>query len=164
MAEAPVPGPSHSSPPALMETGGAGDGQSWADWAEASAKAEFRQVQPPKHPRSQSRKWVVGLMLPFLLHDSEGRHVSVMKLYDHAAEQPPPQDGIAGEVIRHLHTHMLPRDARHLGNQLVCMIAEYHLTSSARVTLTESQILLEAAKPLLHNLKLYVPNISFEGS
>ena len=44
MAEAPVPGPSHSSPPALMETGGVGDGQSWADRAEASAEAEFQQV------------------------------------------------------------------------------------------------------------------------
>ena len=44
MVEAPVPGPSHSSPPAPMETGGVGDGQSWADRAEASAKAEFRQV------------------------------------------------------------------------------------------------------------------------
>ena len=51
MVEAPVPGPSHSSPPAPMETGGAGDGQSWADQAEASAEAEFRQVRPPKHPR-----------------------------------------------------------------------------------------------------------------
>ena len=57
MAEAPIPGPSHSSPPALMETGGAGDGQSWADWAEASAEAEFQQVRPLKCPRSQSRKW-----------------------------------------------------------------------------------------------------------
>ena len=44
MAETPIPSPSHSSPPAPMETGGAGDGQSWADWAETSAEAEFRQV------------------------------------------------------------------------------------------------------------------------
>ena len=86
-----------------------------------------------------------------------------MKLYDPAAEQPPPLDGVAGEAIRHLHTHMLPQDARHLGNQVVCMIVEYHLTSSARVSSTQSPILLEAAKPLLPNLKLYVPNISFEG-
>ena len=103
-------------------------------------------------------------MLPFPLQDSEGRHAAVMKLYDHTAEQLPPWDGIAGEAIRHLHSHMLPRDARHLGNQVVCMIAEYHLTSSARVTSTESPILPEAAKPLLPNLKSYVPNISFEGS
>ena len=44
MVEAPVHGPSHSSPPAPMETGGVGDGQSWANQAEASAEAEFRQV------------------------------------------------------------------------------------------------------------------------
>ena len=164
MAEAPVPSPSHSSQPAPMETGGAGDGQSWADRAEASAEAEFRQVRPPKHPRSQSRRWGVGPTLPFPIQDLEGRHAAVMKLYDHAVEQLPPQDGIAGEAIRHLHSHMLPRDAMHLGNQVVCMIAEYHLMSSSRVTSTESPILPEAAKPLLPNLKSYVPNISFEGT
>ena len=102
-------------------------------------------------------------MLPFPLQDSEGRHAAVMKLYDHAAEQPPPRDGIAGEAIRHLHSHMLPRDARRLGNQVVCMIAEYHLTCSSRVTSTESPILPEVAKPLLPNLKSYIPHISFEG-
>ena len=161
MVEAPVPGPSHSSQPAPMETGGVGDGKSWA---EASAEAEFWQVRPPKHPRSQSRRWGVGLTLPFPLQDSEGRHAAIMKLYDHAAEQPPPQDGIDGEAVRHLHSHMLPRDARCLGNQVVCMIAEYHLTSSSRVTSTESPILPEAAKPLLPSLKFYVLNISFEGT
>ena len=106
----------------------------------------------------------MGPTLPFSLQDSEGRHATVMKLYDHAMEQPPPRDGIAGEAIRLLHSHMLPRDTRHLGNQVVCMIAEYHLRSSARVTSTEAPILPEAAKPLLPNLKSYVPNISFEGS
>ena len=163
MVEASIPGPSHSSPPALMETGRAGDSQSWADWAEVSAKAEFRQARPPKCPRSQSRKREVVPTLPFPLQDLEGRHTSVMKLYDHAAEQPPPLDGVAGEVIRHLHTHMLPQDARCLRNQVVCMIVEYHLTSSTRVSSTQSRILPEAAKPLLPNLKSYVPNISFEG-
>ena len=106
----------------------------------------------------------MGPTLPFPLQDSEGRHAAVMKLHDHATEQPPPRDGIAGEAIRHLHSHMLPRDARCLGNQVVCMIAEYHLTSSSRVTSTESPILPEAAKPLLPNLKSYIPNISFEGT
>ena len=163
MAEASIPGPSHSSPPALMETGRAGDSQSWADWVEASAKAEFRQARPPKCPHSQSRRQEVVPALPFSLQDSEGRYASVMKLYDHAAEQPPPVDGVTGEAIRHLHTHMLPRDARHLGNQVVCMIAEYHLTSSIRVSSTQSPILPEVAKPLLPNLESYVPNISFEG-
>ena len=87
-----------------------------------------------------------------------------MRLYEHTAEQPLPPDGVTGEAIRHLHTHMLPRDARCLRNQVVCMIAEYHLTSSARVSSTLSPVLLEAAKPLLPALKSYIPNISFEGS
>ena len=87
-----------------------------------------------------------------------------MRLYEHAVEQPLPPDGVAGEAIRHLHSHMLPWDTRHLGNQVVCMIAEYHLTSSTRVSLTLSPVLLEAAKPLLPALKTYVPNILFEGT
>ena len=164
MVEGPVPGPSHSSPPALMETGGVGDDQSWADRVEASTETEFWQARPPKRPRFQSRKREVVLMLPFSLQDSEGRHALVMKLYEHATEQTPSPDGVAGEAIRHLHTHLLPREARCLGNQVVCMIAEYHLTSSARVSSTQSPILPEAVKPLLSNLKLYVPKVSFEGS
>ena len=103
-------------------------------------------------------------MLPFPLQDPDGRLTSIMGLYEHAGEQPLPWDGVAGEAIRHLHPHMLPWDARCLGNQVVCMIAEYHLTSSARVSSTLSPVLPEAAKPLLPALKMYVPNISFEGT
>ena len=141
-----------------------GDDQSWADWVEASAEAEFWQARPPNHPRSQSRRQEAVLALPFPLQDSEGRHALVMKLYDHAVEQPLPVDREVGEAIRHLHTHLLPHEARHLRNQVVCMIAEYHLTSSARVSSTQSPILPEVVKPLLPNLKSYVPNILFEGS
>ena len=164
MAEAPVPGPSRSSPLAPMETGRVGDGRSWADQVEASAGTEFRQTRPSKHPRSQSRRWETVPMLPFPLLDSEGRHASVMNLYDYATEQTPLPDAVAGDVIRHLHTHLLPREARSLRNQVVCIIAEYHLMSSARVSSTQSPILPEVAKPLLPNLTSYVPNISFEGS
>ena len=41
MQEVPVAGPSHSDTPAPMETGGAGDGQTWAERVETSAEAEF---------------------------------------------------------------------------------------------------------------------------
>ena len=44
------------------------------------------------------------------------------------------------------------------------MIAEYHLTSSARVSTTLYPLLLEAAKLLLPAIKTYVSNISFEGT
>ena len=71
---------------------------------------------------------------------------------------------MAGRAIRHLHPEILPRDARSLGNQVSCMITEYHLTSSARVSTTLSPVLLEAAKLLLPAIKTYVSNISFEGT
>ena len=44
------------------------------------------------------------------------------------------------------------------------MIAEYHLTSSARVSATLSLVLPEAAKLSLSAIKTYVSNISFEGT
>ena len=51
-----------------------------------------------------------------------------------------------------------------LGNQVVCMIAKYHLTSSTRVSTTLSPVLSEAAKLLLPAIKMYVSNVSFEGT
>ena len=64
----------------------------------------------------------------------------------------------------HLHLEMLPREARRLGNQVICMIAEYHLTSSTQVSSSLSPVLPEAAKPLLPPIKSYVPGIAFEGT
>ena len=87
-----------------------------------------------------------------------------MRLHQHVGEQPPPWDDVAGRAIRHLHPEILPRDARHLRNQVVCMIVEYHLMSSARVSSSLSLVIPEAAKLLLPALKMYVSNISFKGT
>ena len=164
MSEAPVTGPSHPDTPAPMETGGAGDGQTWAEQVETSAEAEFQWARPPKCPRSQSRRWETGPRVPFPLQDEEGRLASVERLYEYAGEQPSSRDDVAGQAIRHLHPEIPPQDAQRLGNQVSCMIAEYHLTSSARVSTTLSLVLPEAAKLLLPAIKMYVSNISFEGT
>ena len=116
MQEAPVAGPSHSDTPAPMETGGAGDGQTWAERVETSAEAEFQQARPPKCPCSQSRRWEAGLRLPFPLLDVEGRLASIERLYEYVWEQPSPRDDVAGRAIRHLHPEILPQDAQRLGN------------------------------------------------
>ena len=42
--------------PTPMETGGVGDGQSWADQVEASADDEFQRDRPTKHRQSQLRR------------------------------------------------------------------------------------------------------------
>ena len=119
-----------SSTPAPMETGGVGDGQLWAEQMEASEEEAFQRSRPTKHARSQSRMCKPKQLLPFPLQDSEERLASVSQLYAHAAEQPVAKHNVAGSAIMHLHPEMLPQNARCLGNQVTCMIAQYHLTAS----------------------------------
>ena len=87
-----------------------------------------------------------------------------MRLYEHAGEQPVPHNDVAGRGIMHLHPETVPQEARHLRNQVVCMIAEYHLTSSAWGSSSLCLVLLEVAKPLLPPIKSYVSSIAFEGT
>ena len=56
----------------------------------------------------------------------------------------------------HLHLEMLPHKATCLGNQVVCMIAEYHLTGSAQGP--------SSLSPLLLPIKDYVPGVAFEDT
>ena len=127
-AEAPV---APSSTPAPMETGGAGDGQLWAEQMEAGEDDAFQRSRPAKRAQLQLRKREPKPLLPFPLRDSEGRLASISQLYVHAAEQPVTDHNVAGSVIMHLHPEMQPQNTRHLGNQVTCMIVEYHLTASA---------------------------------
>ena len=159
-AEAPV---APSFPPAPMETGGAGDGQSWAEQVEAVEEEPFQRSRPAKHPRSQSRRCEPTSRLPFPLQDGEGRFASISQLYEHAAAQPAAPHNVAGRAIMHLHPDLLPQKATCLGNQVACMIAEYHLTTSTRQSSLHPIIPHEAA-PLLPPLKNYVPGISFKGT
>ena len=54
-----------SFPPAPMETGGAGNGQSWAEQMEAGEEESFQRSRPAKRPRSQSRRHEPKSRLPF---------------------------------------------------------------------------------------------------
>ena len=80
-AEAPV---APSSTPAPMETGRAGDGQSWAEQMEAGEEEAFQRSRPAKRAQSQSRRCKPKPWLPFPLQDSEGRLASISQLYEHA--------------------------------------------------------------------------------
>ena len=68
-----------------METGGAGDGQSWAEQVEAGEEESFQRSRPAKRTRSQLKRRELKPWLPFSLQDSEGRLASVSELYEHAA-------------------------------------------------------------------------------
>ena len=49
----------------------------------------------------------------------------------------------------HLHPDMLPQKATCLGNQVMCMIAEYHLTASVRGHSSLPPIIPQEVAPLL---------------
>ena len=161
VAETPTP---RSDTPAPMETGGAGDSQSGAEGVEVGLDEGFQQDRPAKRRRSQSRRREPRQMLPFPLQDSEGRLALVSQLYEYAAEQPATHHNTAGRGIMHLHLEMLLQKATHLGNQVTCMIAEYHLTASARGPSSLSPILPAEAAALLPPIKNYVPGIACEGT
>ena len=128
-AEAPV---APSSTPAPIETGGAGDGQSGAEQVEAGEDESFQRSRPAKRAHSQSRRCELKPQLPFPLQDSEGRFASILQLYEDAAAQSAAPHNVAGRALRHLHPYLSPQQATCLGNQVECMIAEYHLTMSAQ--------------------------------
>ena len=159
-SEAPTATPSL---PAPMETGGAGDGPSWAEQVEEVKEEPFQHSRLAKHPRSLSRRREPTSRLPFPLQDHVGRFASVMWLYEHAAAQPAASHNAAGRVIRCLHPELLPHQATSLGNQVACMITEYHLMASAH-QLSLHPILPPEVAPLLPAIKNYVPGVSFEGT
>ena len=148
---------------APMETGGVVDGQSWADQVKASVDEEFQRDRPVKCHRSQSRRREERPTLPFLLQDNKGRYTSAQQLYQHAGEQPWAHHNVATQGIIHLHPEVLPREARSLRNQVLCMIAEYYLTSSAQGLLSLSPVLLEAVTALLLPIEDYVVGGAFQG-
>ena len=138
-----------SDVPAPMETGGVGDGWSWEDQAEASTDDEFRRDRPVKHHQSVSRRWEGRPTLPFPLQDNTGRCTSVQQLYQHAGEQPRACHNVAAQGLIHQYPDMEPHEARSLSNQVLCMIAEYHLTSLAQGSSSISPVLPEVAKDLM---------------
>ena len=82
-----------SDVPASMETGGAGDGQSWVEQTEA--KDDFKRCRPMKHPWLQSRRREDRPTFPFPLRDEEGRCTSAQELYRHSGQQPPAHHNVA---------------------------------------------------------------------
>ena len=58
---------------------------------------------------------------------------------------------------------MEPCEARSLSNQVLCMIAEYHLTSLTQDSSSISPVLPEVAKDLLPPVEDYLAGGEFQG-
>ena len=160
--EASAPQGATADVPAPMETGGAGDGCSWAGQTED--EDDFKRCRPAKCPQSQSRRCENRPTYPFPLQDEEERHTSAQEIYRHLGQQPPARHNVATMGKTHLHPEVLPQDAWSLGNQVLCMIMEYHLVSHAQGSLSLSPVLLEAATELLPPIDKYTGGVGFRGT
>ena len=160
--EASVPQGDTADVPVPMETGGAGNSQSWAEQVEV--EDHFKRDRPMKCRRSQSRRREDRPTFPFPLQDEEGRCTSTQELYRHSGQQPLARHDVATMGITHLHLEVLLQEARSLGNQVLCVIAEYHLTSHAQGSLNLSPVLLEAARDLLPPIESYIGGGAFCGT
>ena len=145
-----------SDPPIPMETGGAGDGWSWAEQAEASAEEEWRRDRPTKHRQSSPRRQKAQSTNPFPLKDSEGRHKAVQQLYWHAGECALARHDVASQGMASHHPDLESGMAKSLNNQVLCMISEYHLMCLSQGPSYISPVLLEAAKNLLPSMEEYM--------
>ena len=114
--------------------------------------------------RSQSRRREDRPTFPFPLQDEEGRCTSTQELYRHSGQQPLARHNVATMGITHLHPEVLPHEARSLGNQVLCMIAEYHLTGHAQGSSSLSLVLPEAVRDLLPPIESYVGGGAFCGT
>ena len=116
-----------------------------------------------KHCRSVSRRREGRPTLPFPLQDNDGRCALVQQLYQHAGEQPQACHNVAALGMTHQYPDMEPCEARSLSNQVLCMIAEYHLTGLAQGSSSISPVLPEVAKDLLPPAEDYLAGGEFQG-
>ena len=148
--------------PTPRETGGAGDGGFWVD--RTQAEDDFQIDRPMKRRQSQSRRRGVAQPLPFLLQDEAGRCAAVQQLYVNAGQQLLALHNVAVVGILHLHPEVLPCNARSMGNQVLCMIAEYHLTSQVWGTLSLSPVLPEVVVHLMPTVEDPAGDDSSQGT
>ena len=153
-----------SNPPISMETGGMGDGQSWAEQVKAGTEKEWRRDRPAKQHRSSPRRLQIQSPHPFLLQDSEGRHEAIQQLYHLAGERAPAHHDVAAQGMASHHPDLEAGTTKSLNNMVLCMISEYHLTCLSQGPSYVSPVLSEAAKNLLPSMEVYMAGGDFQGT
>ena len=154
---------SRSDLPIPMETGGVGDGQSWAEQVEVEEE-EWKRDRPTKRHRSLPSRQDAHSINPFLLQDSEGKHEAVQQLYHHAGELVPAHHDVAAQGMATHHPDLEVGMTKSLNNMVLCMISEYHLTCLSQGPSYISPVLPEAAKNLLPSLEEYWAGGDFQGT
>ena len=114
-----------------------------------------------KRRRSQSRKRGSRPTAPFPLQDHEGRLQALQALYEEASEHKLASEITALRGLQVSHPEMGADELQRLNNQVLLMIAEYHLTSASQGTHSIQPVLPEGAARLMPPVDEYLPG-SFE--
>ena len=146
---------------AARDMGGARDSSARSGRA-ASREPHTTQSSSRKRRRSQSRRRDSRPTVPFPLQEHEGRLQAVRTLYEEAGEHRLASEMTALRGLREGHPEMGAEELQHLNNQVLLMIAEYHLTSASQGTHHVLPVLPEGAAQLIPPLDDYLPG-SFDG-
>ena len=101
-------------------------------------------------------------MVPFPLQDHEGRLQALRMLYEEARGNRLASEMMALHGLWEGHPEMGAEELQRLNNQVLLMIAEYHLTSASQGTHHVLPVLPEGATRLMPPLEDYLPG-SFDG-
>ena len=146
---------------AARDTGGAGDSSGQSGRA-ASREPRTTRSCSRKRRRSQSRRRDSRPTVPFPLQEHEGRLQAVRTLYEEAGEHRLASEMTALRGLRESHPEMGAEELQRLNNQVLLMIAEYHLMSASQGTHHILPVLPEGAARLMPPLNGYLPG-SFDG-
>ena len=115
-----------------------------------------------KRRRSQSRRRDSRPTVPFPHQDHEGRLQAIRMLYEEARENRLASEMTALRGLPEGHPELEAEELQRLNNQVLLMIAEYHLTSASQGTHHILPVLPEGATWLMPPLEDYLPG-SFDG-
>ena len=141
--------------------GGAGDSSTRSGRA-PSREPRTTRSSSRKHRRSQSRRRDSHPTVPFPLQEHEGRLQAVRTLYEEAGEHRLASEMTALRGLREGHPEMGAEELQRLNNQVLLMIAEYHLTSASQGTHHVVPVLPEGVAQLIPPLHDYLLG-SFDG-
>ena len=141
--------------------GGAGDSSPQSGRGE-SRGPHTTQSSSRKRRRSQSRRRDSCPTVPFPLQDHEGRLQAIWTLYEEAGENRLASEMAALRGLWEGHPELGAEELQRLNNQVLLMIAEYHLMSASQGTHHVLPVLPEGATRLMPPLEDYLPG-SFDG-
>ena len=143
------------------DTGGAGDSSTRSGRA-PSREPHTTWSSSQKRRRSKSRRRDSRPTVPFPLQEHKGRLQAIRTLYEEAEEHRLASEMTALRGLWEGHPELGAEELQRLNNQVLLMIAEYHLTSASQGTHHVLPVLPEGAAWLIPPLDDYLPG-SFDG-